>query len=107
MLDTKNFTPRQLAAFTALILSIPISLGILLLQRSWIVALVVRVSVVHDDASCSTLNLARSNSLDRHPFLPRDREHHRRILSVRSAEFVETYQVQLPVRRVRLGRVAF
>lgn len=35
MLDKKNFSPRQLSAFTALILSIPISLGIFLLQNSW------------------------------------------------------------------------
>ena len=38
MLDTQNTSPRQLAAFTALILSIPISLGILILERSWLVA---------------------------------------------------------------------
>ncbi|GAC1418431.1 MAG: ATP-binding protein [Flavisolibacter sp.] len=36
MLDTKNLTPRQLAAFTALALSIPISIGIFFLQRSWL-----------------------------------------------------------------------
>src|SRR5690349_19117393 len=35
MLDKKNLSPRQLSAFTALILSIPISLGIFLLQNSW------------------------------------------------------------------------
>ncbi|MBD0277075.1 MAG: sensor histidine kinase [Flavisolibacter sp.] len=40
MLNTKNFSPRQLAALTALILSIPISLSILLLQHSWKEALV-------------------------------------------------------------------
>ncbi len=36
MLDTKNLTPRQLAAFTALVLSIPVSIGIYFLQRSWL-----------------------------------------------------------------------
>lgn len=35
MLDKKNLSPRQLSAFTALILSIPISLGIFLLQNNW------------------------------------------------------------------------
>ncbi len=38
MLKTKNLSPRQLSALTALILSLPISFGILLLQSSWIVA---------------------------------------------------------------------
>jgi two-component system, OmpR family, phosphate regulon sensor histidine kinase PhoR len=38
MFQVKNFTPRQLAAFTALILSVPIGLGFLLLVKSWIVA---------------------------------------------------------------------
>ncbi len=45
MLDTKNFTPRQLAAFTALILSIPISLGIGILQRDWEVAAIALVVI--------------------------------------------------------------
>ena len=36
MLAKKNFTPRQLSAFTALILSIPISLGIYILNHNWI-----------------------------------------------------------------------
>jgi two-component system phosphate regulon sensor histidine kinase PhoR len=36
MLDTKNLTPRQLSAFTALALSIPISAGIYLLEKNWI-----------------------------------------------------------------------
>jgi two-component system phosphate regulon sensor histidine kinase PhoR len=40
MLKTKNLSPRQLSAFTALVLSIPISLGILLLERNWTIALV-------------------------------------------------------------------
>lgn len=35
MLKTKNFTPRQLAALTALALSLPVSGGIFLLQQSW------------------------------------------------------------------------
>jgi two-component system phosphate regulon sensor histidine kinase PhoR len=36
MLAKKNFTPRQLSAFTALILSIPISLGIYILNHNWL-----------------------------------------------------------------------
>jgi two-component system phosphate regulon sensor histidine kinase PhoR len=36
MLAKKNFTPRQLSAFTALVLSIPISLGIYILNHNWI-----------------------------------------------------------------------
>jgi two-component system, OmpR family, phosphate regulon sensor histidine kinase PhoR len=35
MLNTKNISPRQLSAFTALILAIPISLGIYFLQQNW------------------------------------------------------------------------
>jgi len=38
MLDTKNLSPRQLAAFTALVLSIPISVGIWILENNWLVA---------------------------------------------------------------------
>ena len=34
MLTTKNLSPRQLAAFTAAVLSVPIGIGILLLQHS-------------------------------------------------------------------------
>jgi two-component system phosphate regulon sensor histidine kinase PhoR len=34
MVNTKNLSPRQLAAFTALVLSLPIGLGVLLLQHS-------------------------------------------------------------------------
>ena len=45
MLDTKNFTPRQLAAFTALILSIPISLGILVLEQSWPAATIAAILI--------------------------------------------------------------
>lgn len=36
MLTQKNISPRQLSAFTALILSVPVALGILLLQHSWL-----------------------------------------------------------------------
>jgi len=35
MLDKKDLSPRQLSAFTALILSVPISLGIFILQKDW------------------------------------------------------------------------
>ena len=40
MLNTKNLSPKQLAAFTAFVLSIPISLGIWFLQGNWIEAAV-------------------------------------------------------------------
>jgi two-component system phosphate regulon sensor histidine kinase PhoR len=40
MLAKKNFSPRQLSAFTALVLSVPISLGIFILNHSWIHGLV-------------------------------------------------------------------
>ncbi len=39
MLKTKNFTPKGLAALTAFTLSVPISLGIFLLNGSWVQAL--------------------------------------------------------------------
>jgi two-component system phosphate regulon sensor histidine kinase PhoR len=39
MLSTKNLSPRQLAAFTAGILSVPIALGILILTRNWQIGL--------------------------------------------------------------------
>jgi two-component system phosphate regulon sensor histidine kinase PhoR len=39
MLSQKNFTPQQLAAFTALVLSIPISLAILFFEPVWWVGL--------------------------------------------------------------------
>lgn len=39
MLETKNFSPRQLALFAALVLSLPIALGIWGLQKNWRVAL--------------------------------------------------------------------
>ena len=38
MLQTKNFTAKQLAALTSFILSIPIGFGILLLQKDWLQA---------------------------------------------------------------------
>ncbi len=40
MTSIKNFSPRQLAAFTAAILSVPISAGILLLTLNWKIGLV-------------------------------------------------------------------
>ena len=40
MLNTKNISPRKLSAFTALFLSIPISLGIYLLDQNWKVLIV-------------------------------------------------------------------
>jgi two-component system phosphate regulon sensor histidine kinase PhoR len=40
MFKTKNLSPQQLSAFTALILSIPISAGIWLLRPDWLIALV-------------------------------------------------------------------
>jgi two-component system phosphate regulon sensor histidine kinase PhoR len=39
MLTTKNLSPRQLAAFTAGILSVPIAIGILILTANWRVGL--------------------------------------------------------------------
>lgn len=39
MFATKNISPRQLSALTALMLSLPISLGIYLLEGSWKIAL--------------------------------------------------------------------
>ncbi|MEP7163515.1 MAG: ATP-binding protein [Ferruginibacter sp.] len=40
MLSQKNFTPQQLAAFTALVLSVPISLSILFFEPLWWVGLI-------------------------------------------------------------------
>jgi two-component system phosphate regulon sensor histidine kinase PhoR len=40
MASTKNLTPRQLSSFTAMVLSIPIALGIFLLTGSWMKGLV-------------------------------------------------------------------
>lgn len=45
MLDKKNFSPRQLSAFTALVLSIPISLGIYVLQHNWKEGLIAFVAI--------------------------------------------------------------
>ncbi len=39
MLKTKNLSPHQLSAFTASILSIPLSVGIYLIRPDWIIAL--------------------------------------------------------------------
>ncbi|MER3465064.1 MAG: two-component sensor histidine kinase, partial [Chitinophagaceae bacterium] len=38
MLKTKNLSPKQLSAFTAFILSVPIGLGIWVIEKSWLVA---------------------------------------------------------------------
>lgn len=40
MFKTKNLSPQQLSAFTALMLSIPISLGIWLIRPDWVIALI-------------------------------------------------------------------
>lgn len=40
MYNTKSTSPKQLSAFTALALSIPITLGIYLLQKNWMVAVI-------------------------------------------------------------------
>ena len=40
MFKTKNLSPQQLSAFTALSLSVPISLGIWVLRPDWVIALV-------------------------------------------------------------------
>jgi two-component system phosphate regulon sensor histidine kinase PhoR len=40
MLNTKNVSPRKLAAFTALVLAVPISLGIYILHQGWQVLLI-------------------------------------------------------------------
>ena len=39
MLSTKNFSPQQLAALTALALSVPIALGIFVFKPVWWIAL--------------------------------------------------------------------
>jgi two-component system phosphate regulon sensor histidine kinase PhoR len=39
MLSTKNLSPRQLAAFTAVILSVPIALGIYIITNNWKIGL--------------------------------------------------------------------
>lgn len=40
MFQTKNLSPRKLSAFTALVLSVPISLGIYVLERNWLIGFV-------------------------------------------------------------------
>ncbi len=45
MFKTKNLSPHQLSAFTACILSIPLSLGIYLLRPQWMIALVAFVII--------------------------------------------------------------
>lgn len=40
MFQTKNLSPRKLSAFTALVLSVPISLGIYILEKNWLVVIV-------------------------------------------------------------------
>lgn len=40
MLSTKNLSPRQLAAYTAGILSVPVAIGIALLTRDWKIGLI-------------------------------------------------------------------
>lgn len=40
MFKTKNLSPQQLSAFTALVLSVPIALGSWLLRPDWVIALV-------------------------------------------------------------------
>src|ERR1700754_46563 len=40
MFKTKNLSPQQLSAFTALILSVPIAIGIWILRADWLIALV-------------------------------------------------------------------
>jgi two-component system phosphate regulon sensor histidine kinase PhoR len=40
MFKTKNLSPQQLSAFTALILSVPIAMGIWVLRADWLIALV-------------------------------------------------------------------
>src|SRR5688572_26898062 len=39
MLSTKNLSPRQLAAFTAVLLSVPIALGIYFITNKWEIGL--------------------------------------------------------------------
>jgi two-component system phosphate regulon sensor histidine kinase PhoR len=40
MFKTKNLSPQQLSAFTALILSVPIAIGIWILRPNWLIALI-------------------------------------------------------------------
>ncbi len=39
MFSTKNLSPQQLSAFTALILSVPISMGVYVIRPDWVIAL--------------------------------------------------------------------
>ena len=39
MFSTKNLSPQQLSAFTALILSVPISIGVYFIRPDWIIAI--------------------------------------------------------------------
>ncbi len=39
MFSTKNLSPQQLSAFTALILSVPISMGVYVIRPDWLIAL--------------------------------------------------------------------
>jgi two-component system, OmpR family, phosphate regulon sensor histidine kinase PhoR len=45
MFQAKNLSPKKLSAFTALVLSVPISLGIYLLNKNWVEALVAFVLI--------------------------------------------------------------
>ncbi|MCW3087508.1 MAG: phosphate regulon sensor protein PhoR, partial [Sediminibacterium sp.] len=40
MFKTKNLSPQQLSAFTAIILSVPIAIGIWILRPDWLIALI-------------------------------------------------------------------
>ncbi|HSK13345.1 MAG TPA: ATP-binding protein [Phnomibacter sp.] len=40
MLETKNLTPQQLSLFTALILTIPVSMGVFILRQEWWIVVV-------------------------------------------------------------------
>jgi two-component system phosphate regulon sensor histidine kinase PhoR len=40
MLNTKNLSPKQLSAFTAAILAIPISIGIWFIKPDWVITIV-------------------------------------------------------------------
>ena len=46
MLRTKNFTPRQLAALTALTLSLPIGVAIIFLQKDWKEGLIAFIAIL-------------------------------------------------------------
>lgn len=40
MLETKNLTPQQLSLLTALVLTIPVSVGVYLLRQDWLIVLI-------------------------------------------------------------------